>query len=459
MSVAFDLSDLKSVYFMGIGGVSMSSLALILKERGVLVSGYDFKKSEVTMSLEEKGIAVHYSYDEICTDGVQAVVYTAAISENDPVIAKARENGLAILSRAELLGEIIKGYRHSIGVAGTHGKSTTTGFLAQIMLEAKNDSTILGGAVIPSLGSTYRIGGGNTAVFEACEYKNSYHSMIPTVKVVLNAELDHVDFFGNIDNVISSFGRYMNEPGPNGENIAVVNLDCENAVKAAEGTAAVKKYFSLDKKTDIYAENLVMKNGYARFDVCESENGKLFSLNLSVPGIHNASNALAAVCAAKCCGVEDKYIKSGIEKFTGVKRRFEKLGTHTSGAVIVDDYAHHPDEIAATLKSARAVAAGRVICVFQPHTYSRTKALLKEFAASLSLADVVILAPIYAARETDTLGVSSADVASLIDGGISLNSFEEIKRKLEETAMPNDMIITMGAGDINKLFSSSDMLP
>lgn len=452
MPQAIDLSTIKNVYFAGIGGVSMSSLALILKSEGKRVSGYDFKKSGVTAMLEEKGIPVHYSYGDVCLDGVDTVVYTAAIKQDDEVLVMARNKNIRLITRAELLGAITSKYTHSVGVAGTHGKSTTTGMLAEIMLKAENDSTVLGGAVIPSLGSTYCIGGGENVVFEACEYKNSYHSMYPTIKVILNVELDHVDFFGNLDNVIASFRQYIDVPGLNGENISIVNLDCGNAVESAKGTASCVKYFSIEKEADFYAKNIDLKTGFGSFDVY-SNGEKLFDVTLSVPGIHNVSNALAATGAALCCGVDISAIKAGLESFGGVKRRFEKVGTHPTGAVIIDDYAHHPDEITATLKSAKAVAKGDVICVFQPHTYSRTKALLNDFASSLSLADKVVLAPIYAARETDTLGVSSDNVASLIDGAVSLSSFEEIREHLLKTASKDDMILTMGAGDINTLFA------
>ena len=453
MPLTFELSSIKNAYFAGIGGVSMSSLALILKSKGINVSGYDFKKSDTTVMLEECGISVDYTYDTIDLSNVDTFIYTAAIKEDDPVFVMAKEKKLTVLTRADLLCAITGNYRHSIGVAGTHGKSTTTGFLCEIMLKSDNDSTILGGAVIPSLGTTYRVGNGENAVFEACEYKNSYHSMRPTIKVILNVELDHVDFFGNLENIISSFRQYIDTPGLNGENIAVVNLDCQNAVKSAKDTSAVTKYFSAKQEADIYAKNIDLSTGFGHFDVYEKGEKYLFDISLSVPGMHNVSNALAAICAARCCNVPHQAIKAGIEGFTGVKRRFEKVGRHLSGAVIIDDYAHHPDEITATLKSAKAVAKGKVICVFQPHTYSRTKALLHSFASSLSLADKVILAPIYPARETDTLGISSDDVAKLIDGAVSLGSFEEIREHLTKIALADDLIITMGAGDINGLFS------
>lgn len=442
---------MKNVYFAGIGGISMSSLALILKGKGIAVSGYDMNKSKSTELLEQNGICVHYSYEDVSFPEADTLVYTAAMKNDDPILVKARERGLDIFTRAELLGAITGDYKHSVGVAGTHGKSSTTGFLAEIMLCADNDSTILAGAVMPSVGSTYRVGDGDCAVFEACEYKNSYHYMRPTVKVILNVELDHVDFFGNLENVIQSFRKYIDTPGKNGENIAVVNLDNENAVKASENTGAKVVFFSVEKDADYCAKNIDLSDGYGEFDIYE-KGEKLGRVKLSIPGIHNVANAVAACAAARLCGVGTDAVLCGLSRFIGVKRRFEKVTTLPSGAIIIDDYAHHPDEIKVTLTSAKSIARGKVICIFQPHTYSRTAALKTDFAKALSIADKVLLAPIYAARETNTYGISSGDVASLISGGESLDSFEALRCRAEELAQKGDIVLTMGAGDVYKVF-------
>ncbi len=451
MPVNCDLSLMKNVYFAGIGGISMSSLALILKNKGIKVSGYDFKISETTRMLEKCGIEVHYTYESVSFPKADTVVYTAALGDDDPILVKARERGIQIFTRAELLGAITSDYKHSVGVAGTHGKSSTTGFLAEICLAAQNDSTILAGAVMPSVGSTFRVGNGDCAVFEACEYKNSYHSMWPTVKVVLNVDLDHVDFFGNLENVIESFRKYIAKPGKNGENIAVVNLDSENAVKAAKDTGADVKFFSLKNDADYNAKNIDLSDGYGEFDVMK---GKMLlcRVKLSVPGIHNVSNALAAAASADICGIDAEFIKAGLENFTGVKRRFEKVETLSSGAIVIDDYAHHPDEIRTTLGSAKSIAKGKVICIFQPHTFSRTRALFRDFVSALSIADKVLMAPIYPARETDSLGMSSDLIAREIENAESLYSFEELKNRATELAQKGDIIITMGAGDVYKVF-------
>ncbi len=441
MLAVSNISNLKKVYFAGIGGVSMSSLAVLLKGRGITVEGYDGKPSETTDMLQGLGIPVYFSYEDVNLDGFDTLVYTAALKQDNPIIVKAAEKGLLILTRAELLGAITGGFDHSIGVAGTHGKSTTTGFLAQIMVSADNDSTILGGAVIPALGSTFKAGSGDVAVFEACEYKNSYHSMRPTIKVILNVELDHVDFFGNLDNVISSFRQYIETPANNGKNIAVINLDCENAVKAAMYTGIHPIYYSTKTKADVYCENICMDDGYGSFDIIDNDQ-KTCTVKLGVPGMHNVSNALAAYAAAKACGIPVHFIKQGLESFGGVKRRFEYIETLPNGAKVIDDYAHHPDEIRVTLTGAKKVAKGKVICIFQPHTYSRTAAFKEEFASALSLADKVLLAPIYAAREVNTIGISSQHIAALIPGAEVLDDFSALKLRSSSLASDGDLIIT-----------------
>lgn len=444
------LHRLKSVYFIGIGGISMSSLALILKSKGIKVAGYDFKQSENTALLEENGVCVFYEHKQANLDGFDTVVFTAAIHEDDPELCEAKARGMEILTRAELLGMITGSYRHSVGVAGTHGKSTTTGMLSEIFLGADAGSTILAGAVLPSIGSTFRCGNGEYAVFEACEYMNSYHAMRPTIKVILNVEHDHVDCFPTIEDVIKSFHTFIDVPREGtSENIAVVNADCQNARFAAAGTRADVRFVSIREKTDFYATAIDLSDGYGAFDFWAGEE-KLFAVKLKVPGLHNVSNASAAAAAAILAGVDAKLIAAGLCAFPGVKRRFETKGFY-HGATVVDDYAHHPDEITATLLAAKQLPFQRVLCVFQPHTFSRTKSLLPDFVKALSLADQVILADIYAAREQNTCGISSMELAQMIDGAVYYDSFEKIAQAVKEYAREGDILLTMGAGDVCKI--------
>lgn len=454
MSYNKTISSLGKVFFIGIGGVSMSSLALILKQANAFVCGYDFKHSENTLLLEHNGIPVYYNFVPSEYENFDTYVFTAAIGDDNPILVYAKQNGKKILTRAELLGLVTAKYKHSIGVAGTHGKSSTTGFISHIFDAANCDGTVLAGAVIPSINSTFRIGGGDKAVFEACEYKNSYHSMNPSIRVVLNCELDHVDFFGNLDNVIASFEKYITTNSQGKDNFAVINLDCKSSVKAAlsaQQNGVTVKYFSLEQKADMYTKNLDLSDGYATFDIFTGD--EFFcNVKLSVPGIHNVSNALAAALSCYICGIDADSIKKGLESFGGVKRRFEKKGYLNSGALVVDDYAHHPDEIKATLTAAKLVTKGKIICIFQPHTYSRTKALLDDFANTLGIADKVILADIYAARETDTLGVSSCLLCERMQNAVHFESFDKIAEYTESISKKGDLVITMGAGDIYKVF-------
>lgn len=445
------LGDIKGAYLLGIGGVSMSSLAMILKSHGTAVSGYDMNESETVQKLRQSGIAVDTCFRENALNGVDTLIFSAAIKPDDPYMVEAAGKGLRILTRAELLGLVTAHFPHAIGVAGTHGKSTTTGMLAQICVYEDSETAVLSGASLPFLGGLYKAGNGERVVFEACEYKNSYHAMFPTIKVVLNCEHDHVDFFPTLDDVIESFRKYIDTRRfPGAENKAVVCLDCKNSVKAAENTSAEVYFYSVKEKTDFYAENIDLSDGFGKFDAVLCDGDRIDGIKLSVPGIHNVSNAVAACAAAYLSGVSAKNIKRGLCEFRGVSRRFEKLGEYR-GAVLIDDYAHHPDEIRATLTAAKKLPYSRIICVFQPHTYTRTAALLDDFASALSLADEVYVADIYAAREKNESGVSSADIAARMKNCTYIPSFDGIADCLKDKIKSGDLVITMGAGEAYKV--------
>lgn len=451
MSKHFSLDNIKNAYFVGIGGVSMSSLAIVLKNRGAIVGGYDMKQSENTLMLENLGIQIDYEHNLDNLNGCDTVIYTAAVSkETAPELSYAENNGLLLLTRAELLGAVTASYKHSVGVSGTHGKSTTTGMIASIYMEFDNESSVLSGCVIPKLHSTYKIGNSDRIVFEACEYKDSFLSMCPSLKLVLNCKLDHVDYFKDIEAVKDSFTKYMDIPHAFGENMALVNLDCENAADAAKKATTKVYYYSTEKPCDFYAKNIRIVNGCGIFDLYSNENLIISDITLSVPGMHNVSNATAAAASALLTGVSEIAVKKGLENFTGVARRFEKKGEYNK-TVLVDDYAHHPDEIEVTLNTAKTLNKNRIICVFQPHTYSRTKALLSDFAKSLSIADKIYLLDIFPAREENIYGISSNDLADKIKKPCICASFEEIAEMLKKEIDEDDLVITMGAGEAYKV--------
>ena len=449
-TVSIDFKKPCRVYFIGIGGVSMSGLAEILQKEGFSVSGSDAKESEFTEHLKTRGIRIYIGQRaENLSSPVDYVIYTAAIHPDNPEFREAKRQGIPMLSRAELLGQLMRCYGESIAVSGTHGKTTTTSMLSLILLAAKKDPTISLGGNLDAIGGNIRVGGSDTFLLEACEYTNSFLSFFPTLEVILNIEADHLDFFKDIDDIRHSFRRFVRRMPENG------SLVIDNRIRdyreivgdfkgkvVTVGTEAADYY-----PTDIRFD----ERGNAAFT--PTEHGKaLPRIQLCVPGEHNVYNALAALAACRLLGIPAETVREGLEAYRGTERRFEKKGEYR-GAVIVDDYAHHPQEIAATLKAAKNYPHKALWCVFQPHTYTRTKALLPDFGKALEGADHVLLADIYAARETDTLGISSRDVADAINADQPgkaryFGSFGEIEDYLDKVTEPGDLVLTMGAGDI-----------
>lgn len=431
------------IFFLGIGGVSMSSLALSAKQFGCRVSGYDSAKSETVKMLISQGISVYNTFDESHYEDLDLVVYTGAIHDDDVVLSYPRKKNIPILPRARFLGLLMQNSKNPIGVAGTHGKSSTTGMLSSVFLrEEDRDPTVMAGAVIPELSSTYRLGTGEDFIFEACEYQNSFLDFFPRLAVILNVEHDHADFFPTLDAVIDSFIKFA-DIAKNG--YAIINLDSPGAVKVANKTCSPVFFFSAKEKKDLWCENLTEKNGFFSFDIV-TKNGLLTSVALSVPGEHSVSNALAAASAAYLSGISPENIKKGLEAFRGVKRRFEYRGKCCNMQVF-DDYAHHPDEIRATLNSAKKLGFSRVCVVFQPHTFTRTRAYWKDFVSSLSPADEVILADIYPAREEPIPGITSEALSKEKENFSYLGDFDAIAKHL--LSLKNDgLLIVMGAGTI-----------
>ena len=446
------LRDVKSIYFIGIGGINMSSLAHVTHLRGYRVGGSDRTRTSLTDKLSSVGISINYEHRAENVKDFDAVVYTVAISPDNEEYVEARKRGIPCISRADYLGYLMTGYARRIGVSGMHGKSTTTSMCAEIFMTAGVDPTILSGAELVSMGGAYRVGDGDDFIFEACEYMDSFLDFNPTVALILNVEMDHVDYFHSIEQVRSSYGRFAALTGADG--YAVVNADDENALLATENYEGHKITFGIEKKADYSANNIEIMSGMPHFDIVK--NGTFFThVELSVTGYHNIYNSLAAAVAADLAGISPDKIAEGLHKFTGAARRMDFKGK-IAGAYIYDDYGHHPTEVKTTLEGAAALAkarGGRLLCAFQSHTYSRTKEFLSDFATAFEAADKVYSVDIYSARETDTLGVSAKLIAEMIgEKAVYTGSFEATAKAILSDIRENDTAIIMGAGDIYHVF-------
>lgn len=439
------------VHFTGIGGISMSGLAEILLEENFIVSGSDMKESTITTQLTNNGANIFIGQGKAnISKDIDLVVYTAAIHPENPEYMAAKDMGLPMITRAQLLGQVMKNYKNAIAVSGTHGKTTTTSMLSHIFLEAKSDPTISVGGILNAIGGNIRVGHSDLFVTEACEYTNSFLSFFPTISIILNIEEDHLDFFKDIHDIRSSFSRFANLlPGKDG--LLVINGDIDNVKEIYKKASCKVITFGFGEHCDYMPANISYdENGFAHFDILfQSEN--IMHIDLSVGGEHNVGNALSAVIVAKELGISQEVIQQGLLSFKGTNRRFEFKGK-LHDISIVDDYAHHPTEIKATLHAASRYPHNDTWTVFQPHTYSRTKAFLTDFADALSLSDHVVLADIYAAREIDTGEISSRDLENeLKKRNIDVHyfpSFDEIENFLLENCKKNDLLITMGAGDV-----------
>ena len=441
------------VHFIGIGGISMSGLAEVLLQEGFTVSGSDSQRSALTSHLEEKGASIFYGQTaENIRPGIDVVVYTAAIHPDNPEFAAAKAAGIPMLTRAELLGEMMRNYETSIAVAGTHGKTTTTSMISMILLKAQADPTISVGGILPEIGGNIRVGKSRLFLTEACEYTNSFLSFFPTVDVILNIEEDHMDFFKDLADIRHSFHRFAGLLPAHG--LLVMNGEIENISEITEGVNAHLVTYKVSGEADYTASDITYdEQGCASFTLIH-KGTPVGPVVLHVPGIHNVSNALAALATTMELGFDFETASEGLSMFHGTERRFQYKGTF-NGVTVVDDYAHHPSEIRATLKAAANYPHREIWCVFQPHTYTRTLAFMHQFAEALSLADHVVLAEIYPARETDNLSISSGTLqAELRKTGKEcdyFSTFEEIEEFLLKNCMHGDLLITMGAGDVYKI--------
>lgn len=448
-----DFNNPIQIYFIGIGGISMSGLAEILLTEGFRVSGSDRAPSDLTRMLEERGIKVFYGQRaENLSGKIDLVVYTAAIKDDNPELVAAKDLGIPTLTRAELLGQMMKNYKTPIAISGTHGKTTTTSMFSQILLNADADPTLSIGGIYKPIGGNIRVGASDIFVTEACEYTNSFLHFFPKIGVILNIEEDHLDFFKDLSDIRHSFRRFAELLPADGA--LVINGDISHCEELTDGLPCRVITYGLSSVHDYNASQITYdSSGFPSF-VLTGKEGRSRKFSLHVHGDHNVQNALAAIALADLLGLPDEVIASGLLAFGGTDRRFEYKG-QVNGVNIIDDYAHHPTEIRATLSAAAQYPHKRLWCVFQPHTYTRTKAFLEDFAKALSLADEIVLADIYAAREKDTLGISSQTLQEKIRSlGHSCHyfpSFEAIEKFLTENCTKDDLLITMGAGDVVKI--------
>ena len=426
----------------------MSSLAEVLAGMGLNITGSDMNEGTNVIGLRKKGIEIFIGHSaENITPDVEFVVRTAAVHDDNPEIAAARQLGIPVFERTQAWGAISKDYANALCICGTHGKTTTTSMCTHIMMAADKDPTVMIGGTLPLLKAGHRVGHGNTIIMEACEYYNSFLSFHPTVAVILNVEADHLDFFKDLDDVKHSFRAFAERVPADG--YVVANLDDPNTMDVAADLGCHVITFGMTDAADVYAQNVEYLGANTHFDIMYK--GKLFTdVTLHVPGAHNVKNALAATAACISLGVRPNAVKYGLAGFNGAGRRFEFKGKY-NGADVYDDYAHHPGELKALLDTVEMLNYKRTVLVFQPHTYSRTAALFDDFVEQLKRPDVCFLAEIFAAREQNTIGISSADLARQVDGSIFCPTFEMMEDALRAIAHPGDIVLTVGAGDVYKI--------
>lgn len=439
-----------NIHFIGIGGISMSGFAELLHSMGFHITGSDWHESKITKHLETLGIQVVYGQtEENITKDIDLVVYTAAVKSTNPEYQEAKRLGIPMMERATMVGQVMKNYSSAIAISGTHGKTTTTSIASHVFLEAGLDPTISVGGILEAIGGNIRIGHSEHFITEACEYTNSFLQFHPTVGIILNIEEDHMDFFKDLDDIRNSFRHFAQLIPPHGT--LIINADIENYKAITDGLTCRVLTYGLEHEADFTAANISYDDmGCGSFDaVVNGQTKEHYSLR--VVGKHNISNSLACMALASLYGIEADTLQRAFEAFHGTERRFQYKGTR-NGFTIIDDYAHHPTEITATLTSAIKYPHKTLWCAFQPHTYTRTKAFLKDFAKSLSLADKIILTDIYAAREKDPGDISSQHIADEIKKlgkeVYYISSFEEIEKFILKNLVDGDLLITMGAGNI-----------
>ena len=443
-----NFGDIKNIHFVGIGGIGMSGIAEILHGSGLSVSGCDLKRSAATDLLESRGIAVTVGHDPSHLRGADAVVYTAAVKGQNAEVDAARQKGLQVIRRSEMLGHIVNAKR-AVGIAGTHGKTTTSAMVSTVLQEAGLDPTMLVGGMVRNFGTNAKSGAGEFLVVEADEYDRTFHHLHPEIAVVTNIEADHLEYYGSFEAIEEAFRIFLEGIKPGGSVIGCVD---DPAVARLLDSIAGRSdkhivRYGLGRNADLRATRIRYSQRGTSFDVKDLRSFRLF-----VPGEHNIRNALAAIGVARQLGVDPNVVAAGLAKFLGVDRRFQILGDF-GGAIVVDDYAHHPTEIRATLSAARrGYPRRRIVALFQPHLYSRTRDFAKDFGESLLGADVALVAPIYAAREKPVEGVTSRLISDAVEGVEYIDEpKDEIVRQMRKRLESNDIFITMGAGDVHEI--------
>jgi UDP-N-acetylmuramate--alanine ligase len=440
-----NLSQYKNLHFVGVGGSGMFPIAQILLAQGHHISGSDNNPGETIDQECAMGMDVHIGHCAQNIEGADAVVYSAAIMADNVELAAARERGIPLIERSEMLGLLSRRYSDCVCISGTHGKTTTTAMVTHILLEAGFDPSAVIGGKLRAIGGSGRVGSGDAMVIEACEFVDTFLRLSPDVAVILNIDADHLDYFKTVENIILSFSKFAKSA----TRAVVYNADDENTRKAVSELSNGLDSFGYRETCDYYPKNIVWRDGsHGTFDLMHKGN-LLCPIELNVPGEHNVLNAVAACAAAAAAGAGKDALRTGIAAFGGVHRRFEILGVR-EGVTIADDYAHHPAELRVTLKTAKSLGYENVWAVFQPYTFSRTVLLLEDFAEALTIADRVVLSAIMGGRERNTWGNTSAEVGQKLPGCVCLATFEEIADYVMQNAGPGDLVITLGCGDVYK---------
>ncbi len=448
----FDLMPYSKIHMIGIGGIGMSAIAELLLSSGKKISGSDINSSEITNKLIKKGIDVYIGHSAEHIKEMDLVIYTSAVHPDNPEFAKARELNIPLMDRAEALGLLMKNYKERIAVSGAHGKTTTTSMISMIFEASGVNPTILVGGMIEEINGNVKVGKSDYMITEACEYKENFLKFHPTMEIILNVDEDHLDYFKDLKHIIHAFVKFTQCLPKKGTIIA--NFDDYNVRIACSSSDKNILSYGINSDCDYKAVNIVYTdNGSPSFEILK--NGKPYGrFELSIPGKHNIYNALAAITASDACGIKISTIQKRLKSFQNPKRRFE-IKHKQNGITIIDDYAHHPSEIKATLEAAGRYPYRKIWGIFQPHTFSRTKTLLSDFASSFGGADRLVITDIYAAREDDLGQVHSSELTKLVkEEGVDvkyISSFEDVALHVANLAEPGDLILTMGAGDVYRI--------